>query len=447
MYKVYYGTLKRPDTSINWCYSWDEKYLMYDSSSSDTNNVITEPVLHREANSAGHFEATIPKSNECWEHLKLITGYIEIERDNQFVWQGRIIEIETDFDLSKHIYCEGELAYLNDFYIDIDWSSIKTENSDGTIVYDWFNFFTKYCKITSAFGGKSILPDTSYITDDIKNYISDKLLDTQPTLNDDSRYMSVYDALINNFLNGMMSPFKNKIFLSIEHKVETVDGFNNTLVEVTFRLLKFNILYTPDGSTEETLLCGDLPITEQTIEFGKNLSDLTVLQKTESMINSVTAFGYETTGWWIFSSTKQISATVYDYEDQLLHEVATYMFSVDGTSSTKDSLTIQAQKKLDEFKESRYPVEYEVKAVDLVDAGENTDRLDYLKRTQIISSPHSINTIMLCTSLTEPLDEPTGKEFIFGVTNSSLSKMQSMTDTVASRSYNMSYTTKNYVTR
>ena len=446
MYKVYFGTLKRADTLVENCYTWDEKYLMYDTASSDTNNVIIEPILHREANSAGYFEATVPKSNECWQYLKLITGYIEIERDGEFIWQGRIIEIETDFDMSKHIYCEGELAYLNDFYVDIDWTLIKTKNSDGKIVYDWFKFFTEYCQFISSWGGKTIVPDTSFITDDIKKYISDTLLDTQPVLNDDSRYMTVYDALTNNFLNGMMAPFKNKIFLSIEHKVETVAGVNNTVIEVTFRLLKFSILYTPEESTEEILLCGNLPITRQTIEFGKNLSDFTILQKTENMINCVVAYGYETTGWWIFSSTKQIYAIANDLDDQLLHDVATYYFSVDGTKSTKESLAIQAQKKLDEFKD-RYPVEYEIKAVDLVDAGEDIDRLDYLKRTRIMSSPHGIDTIMLCTSLTEPLDDPSAKEFVFGVKKSSLSKMQATTDTVVSRSYSMSYTTKDYITR
>lgn len=451
MYKVYYGTLYSGLPISMEGYIWDNKFLMYDTASSDTTNVLIDPVLHRETNAAGYFEATVPKVNECWKYLMLISGYIEIERDGEVIWQGRIMEIETNFDMSKHIYCEGELSYLNDQYVDIDWSTIKTTNSEGKVVYDWLKFFETYCKVSTNLilgKGRPITPDTSFLTDEAKQYISDKLLDTQPVLNDDSRYMSAYDALMNNFINGMMSPFKNKIFLSI--KREVVDHISipeeNYEADVFVRKLQFSILYTPEESTEETLLCGDLPITNQNIEFGKNLSDLTVLQKTENMINHVVAYGYETTGWWIFSSTKQIYGIASDYDDVSQHDVVSYFFSVDGVKSTEASLELQAQKKLDEFKD-RYPVEYEIKAVDLVDAGEDTDRLDYLKRTRIVSEPHSIDAVMLCTSLTEPLDDPAGKEFIFGVKKSSLSKMQATTDTVASRSYNMSYTTKNYVTQ
>lgn len=451
MYKVYYGTLySGPLVTIYAGYAWKEKFLLYDSASTDNENVIYEPVLHREANAAGYFEAVIPKVNDCWDKLALVIGHVEIERDGEVIWQGRIMEIETDFDLSKHIYCEGELSYLNDSYTDIDWAEIRTEDSSGKIVYDWNKFFLEHCEGLSSYDGKGrdIYTDTSFISEEAKQYITDKLYDVQPVLNDDAVHISVYDALINNFLNGMMAPFKDKIYLYIKREVvgKITDPSFGYEADIYRRVLQFAILYTPEESTEETLLCGDLPLTKQTIEFGKNLLDLTVTQKTGDMVNTVVAFGYETTGWWIFSSTKPIYGTARDEEDIAKHDVIAYGFSVDGVKSTEESLTLQAQKKLDEFK-NRYPVEYSVKAIDLVDTGENLDRLDYLKRTQVVSSPHNVDKIMLCTSLTEPLDDATGKEFVFDAEQTSLSKIQATTDTVASRSYNMSFTTKNYVTK
>ena len=63
---------------------------------------------------------------------------------------------------------------------------------------------------------------------------------------------------------------------------------------------------------------------------------------------------------------------------------------------------------------------YEVKAVDLVDAGYDTERLTFASFAHIISKPHSIDVIMLCTKLVEPLDHPEKKEYTFGMTRRTL---------------------------
>lgn len=451
MYKVYYGTTGHLLSTPPGSYCWIDRTLMYSTASNDPKELILDAVLHREANSAGYFEATVPKDNVCWANLALMSGMIEVERDDEIIWQGRIVEIEKDFDLSKHIYCEGELAYLNDFYVFIDWSKIKTTDSNGKTVYDWATFFSTYC-CTYDFllgdkVGRTIISRTSYISDEAKQYISDKLLEIQPPLNNDSTYMTAYDALVNNFINGMMAPFKDKIFLSISRTKE----YNEINQRYAYkRYLVFSILYTPEvenESSEETVLCGDLPITVQNVEFGKNMLDYKEVRSVESLINTVYAFGYETTGWWIFSSTNAIYGVARDEADSDIHGAYTYYFSVDGTSSTVESLTLQANKKLAEFKSNRYPIEYQINAVDLLDAGEDTDHLDFMKRSRIISGPHEIDHVMLCTSLTEPLDDPTAKEFIFGTKQSTLSQMQATNNTVLSRAYNMSFTAKDYITK
>ena len=63
---------------------------------------------------------------------------------------------------------------------------------------------------------------------------------------------------------------------------------------------------------------------------------------------------------------------------------------------------------------------YVVRAVDLVDAGKATDRLTFACYAHILSDPHSVDAIMLCSKLVEPLDHPEKKEFTFGMTRRTL---------------------------
>lgn len=63
---------------------------------------------------------------------------------------------------------------------------------------------------------------------------------------------------------------------------------------------------------------------------------------------------------------------------------------------------------------------YTIKAVDLVDAGEATDRLTFACYAHILSAPHSVDAVMLCSKLTEPLDHPEKKEYSFGMTRRTL---------------------------
>lgn len=76
-------------------------------------------------------------------------------------------------------------------------------------------------------------------------------------------------------------------------------------------------------------------------------------------------------------------------------------------------------------------ISYTVKAVDLVDAGYGQtedgsilDRLTFASYAHIISAPHSVDAIMLCTKLVEPFDHPDKKEYSFGMTRRTLTDRQ-----------------------
>lgn len=87
----------------------------------------------------------------------------------------------------------------------------------------------------------------------------------------------------------------------------------------------------------------------------------------------------------------------------------------------------------------------EVKALDLYDTGEATDRLGFMKMTHIISEPHGVNTWLLCTKAIIPLDKPAEKEFVLGRSRKKFSTMQASTDSVSNKGYAMSKSAGSYL--
>ena len=80
---------------------------------SDTKKLIS-PTLTREVGKAGSFEFTLPLGNVAHSALQKLRTTVEVQQDGKMIWQGRPMSHEQDFLMRQKIYCEGEMAYLND---------------------------------------------------------------------------------------------------------------------------------------------------------------------------------------------------------------------------------------------------------------------------------------------------------------------------------------------
>lgn len=56
----------------------------------------------------------MPLGNVAHSALQKLRTTVEVEQDGVSIWQGRPMSHEQDFLMRQKIYCEGELAYLND---------------------------------------------------------------------------------------------------------------------------------------------------------------------------------------------------------------------------------------------------------------------------------------------------------------------------------------------
>ena len=140
----------------------------------------------------------------------------------------------------------------------------------------------------------------------------------------------------------------------------------------------------------------------------------------------VTAYGTQTTtsGWWIFKSTtvSAISETVKDDTAESKYGIIEKCIQVDGDTTSAD-LKKKAQAELDNYRQSVEPV-MTLTAYDRKDGGEDVERLGFLKKTRIISSPHELDQWLVCVKLTLPLDSLDNKVFSFGLTPEKLTKQQ-----------------------
>ena len=75
---------------------------------------VLEPRLTLEDNAAGSFSFKLPRSNIAYDSIVSLVTDISVNRDNREIWAGRVLSDDMDFWNNRSIYCEGELAFLND---------------------------------------------------------------------------------------------------------------------------------------------------------------------------------------------------------------------------------------------------------------------------------------------------------------------------------------------
>ena len=202
--------------------------------------------------------------------------------------------------------------------------------------------------------------------------------------------------------------------------------------------------YSDDGKTRYLDYLADVAESNtQTIEFGVNMLDLNNYVKADNIVTRVIAVGYKKKGWWIFKSTKTIQETADDREAQSFYGIITRVIVIDGKSITRQKLLDAANEEL--RKNLRYYDGIEVSAIDLRDAGINTERLSWMKKTRIISKPHGIDTPLVLTKVVEPLDAPDKKKFTFGTSFYSISDLQALSSHKASMAYSIALSSMGYL--
>lgn len=411
MYKIFAYPFGNPN----------DKRLIYAPNNRDA--LVLSPKLTREVSKGGSLSFTMTRDHEQYESLQKMSTCISVEQDDKEIWRGRVLSHEADWYNRRVIYCEGALSYFND-------SAITPFNYEGKLAQFLQHLIDAHNQQCGSMKMKRFeLGTVTAALGDLVVHYGDR--DSYGVGEDYGSTWDIIDKMVLKVYGGY-----------------AYCTYNPTTGN--------NVLNYCDQAFEADRLVN------QTIEYGVNLLDFTEKTDTNSLFTRVYPMGSKHTVeetkwkwkflWWGEKYTESHeerygisgtdAATVNKYLPKgysyrldssdgdcgwIQNDTAAQKFGIVSalgeydTDSDNDTFAAGVQ---DLQKNSLMVTSYTVKAVDLRDAGYDKDRLTFASYAHIISKPHSIDVIMLCTKLVEPLDQPDKKEYTFGMTRQTLTDRQ-----------------------
>lgn len=381
------------------------------------NGTVLSPKLTREVSKGGSLTFTMTREHPMYEMLQKMSTVVVVKQDGKETWRGRIFSHEADWYNNRAVYCEGALSFFND-------SCVTPFNYEGTLK----EFLQHLIDVHNAQVGQKMKmfelgTVTAALGDQVVHFGD---ADQYGVGEDYGKCWDIIDKLVLKVFGG--------------YAYCTFDAATG-----------YNVLNYCDQAVEEKR------VTAQKIEYGVNLLDLTEKTDTNGLYTRIYPVGnkhtVKETRWkykfkWLpgglgkytdeheerYGIMDTDSATIqkylppsgyrYDLEDGYIENTdAVKKFGVIArivefdTDSANDTFAAGVQA----LQQNHLMVtSYTIKAVDLVDAGYDTERLPFACYAHILSAPHSVDAIMLCSKLTEPLDHPEKKEYSFGMNRRTL---------------------------
>lgn len=406
MYEIYAYPYGNPDA----------KLLLYRPN--DPQALVLSPKLTREVSKGGSLVFTMTRDHAQYDMLQKLSTVVQVQRDGKEIWRGRVLKHEADFYNRRVVYCEGALSYFND-------SSITPFNYKGNLRQFLQHLIDAHNDQVKSKMKCFQLGTVTAALGDLVVQFGDA---DQYGVGED--YGKVWDIL-------------DKLVLKV------FGGYFYCSFDATTGL---NVLNYCDQAVEAKRQ------TAQKIEYGHNLLNLSETTDATDLYTRIYPIGnkhtvdtskwYYKLMWWRDTSkdkheerwgimetdaatvAQYLPASGYSYnlqEGWIQNDAAVQKFGIItrivelDTDSANDTFAagVQALQQNYAMKTS-----YVIRAVDLVDAGYDTDRLDFSMYSHIVSTPHSVDAVMLCTKLVEPLEKPAQKEFTFGMTRRTLTDRQ-----------------------
>lgn len=339
---------------------------IYNSRSVEKESRLIDPVLTLEENYAGSFEFSIPPSNIGYSLIQRMTSEIVVKRNNTEIWSGRVLSEESDFYNIRKLYCEGELAYLNDTV------QPQAEYHDITV---------------RGFLETLLTNHNSKVTDNKKFYVGIvTVTDTNDSLYRYTNFENTFDCISDKLVGRLGGRLR-------------VRKVNDT------RYLDYLNEYPNTNS--------------QTINFGENLLDFTKefehsdfatvilplgAMLDESPIEALEAYTdvSSVNGGSLFVASEN-ALERYGRIEKVVHWDNVY---------EPENLLSKAEEYLRDIQFEKMTLA--VKALDLQYMGVDAEEIKLLDEIRVVSPPHGIDRLFPVTKLTVPLDTPEDTEFVMG---------------------------------
>ena len=345
---------------------------------------LEDPELHQKANKVGTLSFRIHPTHAQYGQFVKLASVVSVYKDSRAlpVWRGRVLSTVMRMDKSMMVECEDLLAYLLD-------SIVRPFDFSGSVADFLEYILTQHNEqVTPA---QQIHMGTVTVVDP-NDYIHRSSIE----------YLTSWEVITSKMINTLGG------YLRLRHEL---DGM---------------YLDYLTGTQE------DLPTALQVIEYGENISDLTVEVSAEETYTACIPLGAkitleDDTGEEI--EQRLTIESVNDGVDYIVNEEAFAQYGwicAPVKETTWDDVTVPANllTKARTFLNNtgvKLKNTLTIRAIDLHDTDASIESFDFLDHVQVRSTPHNISKTYLLTEKKTPLADPKGATITLGDTELSLS--------------------------
>lgn len=348
---------------------------------------VLSPKLTVELNKSGSLSFVQPPANVMYDSIQKLKSIITVMQDDEEIFRGRVLYDEKDFYNRKNIYCEGELSFLVD-------SVVRPYSFQGGVR----DLFTQY------------LDNHNSQVDEEKQFQVGIVTVTDP----------------NDYITRESSDYPKSLDEMKAKLLDLLGGYFRPRLENGIRYLDY---VTDYGN-----------ISDQVIEFGTNLLDLTEYVTAEDVFTVLIPLGAELEDDEGNSTGRLTIESVNDGKDYIEDDAAVALFGHIWKVQEWDDVTIAENllSKGTEYLSSgiEMAVSLSIKAIDLHLLNVDTSRIRLGNQVRVVSLPHKLDKYFLCSKISYDLVNPQNTEYTLGVTFASMTDKQINQQKAAQNIYN-----------
>lgn len=344
-----------------------DEYILHDARVPELK--VIQPKCSLALNKTGSLTFYIAPNHPYYDKVKKHTSEITLYQDNKILFRGRVLNDEIDFDNIKSVECEGELAYFLDSI-----QRGKEYHLEG--VSD--NVIETYLK--------SLVDIHNSQVDDRKKFTVGTV-----TVTDSNNYLykiSNYEDTLTTINDKLINSYGG--YVQVRHEGET-------------RYLDY--------------LSAVTNVSNQIIEFGKNIIDMTKHISGEDIYTALIPLGatidsdngYENR-LKISSLANSTDGTIVKKDDYIYDSEAVAKWGWIWKVEKWDNVTVDTNLLSKAKSELKSAIDalltIEMTAIDLHLLNVDIDRINVGDKIRCISQPHNLDTELVVNSITIDIDNP-----------------------------------------
>lgn len=365
--------IKNIGGTVSIYYTHKQSMCIYDDSDPSDDLRVIEPKLTLEDNASGSLTMKLPPTNIGYNQLERLTTDIVVEKDGEVFWKGRILSEKKDFWNDRDLYCEGELAFLNDTH----------------------------------------QPPHRYHNQTIRQFLNAVLTNHNSKVDENRRIYCGAVTVTENVSEDRLTNYETTLDVIQSQLVGKLGG------HLRIRNGDPDANEYADRRYLDYLIENDplLETTTQTIDFGENLLDFVRSWDPESFATVLIPLGKRLESNSSDGLERYVTApnTYVESEDVGVYGWIEKVVEFENVASSSLLVTLARQYMRDHKFDDMV---IEVKACDLHYLDETIEDIRLLDYVRVISEPHGLSVDLsktfLVAKLEIPLDKPENTEFTLG---------------------------------